>query len=187
MVARVLTREEFEVTAVPSRRKHRTVGSELTISRRNLPHWQMGGSTYLVTFRVKGASSLSVGERALVREAILSMHQRKWIVHLFTIMPDHVHILTIPIEKEPGRWFSLPEIMHGVKGRSAREINRMRSRTGELWQDEYFDRIIRNEKEFREKSEYILYNAVRAGLVEDPWEYDGFWMEQKDRSGEDTG
>ncbi len=31
------------------------IGENLTITRRHLPHWQLGGSTYFITFRLKGA------------------------------------------------------------------------------------------------------------------------------------
>jgi hypothetical protein len=46
---------------------------------------------------------------------------------------------------------------------------------GSIWQDESWDRIIRDQKELDEKLHYMLYNPVRKGLVEDPWEWDG-WL-----------
>ena len=92
-------------------------------------------------------------------------------------MPDHVHILTRPLEKSTGQWHSLAVILRGVKRQSARAINRLRSRRGPLWQAESFDRIVRNQREFDEKASYILGNAVTAGLVDDGWLYDGFWCE----------
>jgi hypothetical protein len=58
-----------------------------------------------------------------------------------------------------------------------REINQRRQRTGELWQSETIDRIIRDSAEFDEKANYTLQNAVKAGLAEDGWQYDGFWCE----------
>ena len=63
-----------------------------------------------------------------------------------------------------------------VKGRSARAINRQRGRSGPLWQKERFDRLIRSEKEYQEKRDYILNNAVKAGLVEEAERYDGLWI-----------
>jgi hypothetical protein len=46
-----------------------------------------------------------------------------------------------------------------------------------VWQHESFDRIVRDAREFREKAQYILNNAVKAGLIEDGWAYDGFWWD----------
>jgi hypothetical protein len=40
-----------------------------------------------------------------------------------------------------------------------------------VWQDEIVDRIIRDEKEYRQKMNYILNNAPKIGLVENPEDY----------------
>jgi putative transposase len=55
-----------------------------------------------------------------------------------------------------------------------------RRRSGPLWQKETYDRIMRDRQEFDEKAGYILNNAVKAGIVSDGWEYDGFWCEPTD-------
>ena len=43
-----------------------------------------------------------------------------------------------------------------------------------VWQNENFDRIIRNEKELNQKIDYIINNPVTSGLVDNPDEYK--WM-----------
>ncbi|MBE9565487.1 MAG: hypothetical protein IMF16_01910, partial [Proteobacteria bacterium] len=103
-------------------------------------------------------------------------------LNALTVMPDHVHILATPLEEASGRWFVLAKILHSVKFGSALKINRLRGRRGSLWQSESFDRIVRDEKEFDEKASYILGNPVKAELIEDAWEYDGFWCEGMDDS-----
>ena len=41
---------------------------------------------------------------------------------------------------------------------------------GSIWQDEYFDRIIRREEEFYETAKYILSNPYKRWQVEEyPW------------------
>jgi len=47
---------------------------------------------------------------------------------------------------------------------------------GKLWQRGFYDHLIRNERDFREKLNYINYNAVKHGLVKDPkdWKYSSF-------------
>jgi hypothetical protein len=49
--------------------------TSLIAKRRNLPHWEMGGATYFVTFRLYGlpgqAALLTPWERAIVAEGIL--------------------------------------------------------------------------------------------------------------------
>src|SRR5262249_5116323 len=57
---------------------------------------------------------------------------------------------------------------------SAIEINRLREEQGSLWLDESFDRIVRDEKEFTQKRDYMEANPVTADLAK-PGEYSWFW------------
>ncbi len=85
-------------------------------------------------------------------------------------MPDHVHLLLTPAIDEQGP-ISIPEIMQAIKGTSAHRINKCLGRKGRVWQDESFDRAMREVENVRGKIEYILGNPVRAGLVTNPLEY----------------
>jgi hypothetical protein len=48
---------------------------------------------------------------------------------------------------------------------------------GTVWQDERYDRIMRNHEEFINNWEYIRQNPVKAGLVNIAEEYPFFWEE----------
>lgn len=109
---------------------------------------------------------LTVDERALVKAEIPFWHHKKWLVHAATVMPEHVHVLATPLEARRWEWYSLPEILHSVKRRSARCINTGRGRRGSFWQEERYDRISRGQEEFEEKLDYILHNAARRGWCE---------------------
>jgi len=100
-------------------------------------------------------------------------------LHAATIMPDHVHLLLTLHELESDRWVSLGELLHSIKRFSSREINRSRGASGALWQDETFDRVVRDEKEFHEKWEYIEANPVTAGVI-DVLPYPWFWKSETD-------
>lgn len=77
-------------------------------------------------------------------------------------MPNHVHILITP-ESE----FS--EIMRWIKWTSARRSNRLLGRIGlAFWQDESYDRWIRNAEAFDRVVSYVEWNPVAAGFVERP-------------------
>lgn len=86
-------------------------------------------------------------------------------------MPDHVHMLLYPLEKENGLYYSLASILGPMKGGSARRINRQLGIQGTVWQKESFDRIVRDGEEWREKYEYIRNNPVTAGLAAQPEHY----------------
>jgi len=90
-------------------------------------------------------------------------------------MPDHVHLLLKPVVFESDDDFSLSKILQGIKGFSAREINKSRGRKGALWLDESYDRIIRDYDEYLEKWNYIRDNPVRAELCQAPEEYEFLW------------
>jgi putative transposase len=85
---------------------------------------------------------------------------RAWV-----IMPNHVHVLLLPKT-------SLSVITRWVKGSTAREANLILGRTGEaFWQDESFDRRVRNDFELDRIVRYVEYNPVSAGFVGSPGDW----------------
>ncbi len=159
-------------------------------ARRNLPHIQTPGKTYFVTFRLKRGDSLRPEERTIVFDACRFWAGKKIDLHAVVVMPDHVHMLLTPLEIAHGTWVTLGEILQSIKLHSARQINKLRGRTGPLWLDESFDRIMRNEKEFVEKADYIANNPIKQGLVEDhsyPWWWDEDWHRHRLQTGATPG
>jgi putative transposase len=146
------------------------------ITRRNLPHWQEPGSVYFITWRCKDSGFLSPEERQITLEALRHWESKKWTLYAAVVLPDHVHVLTQPLLRDDSGAFDLGEILHGIKRFSARKINQARGNQGSLWQDERYDRIVRDDAEFLEKWEYIRNNPLKAGLAlyaEDyPWLYE---------------
>jgi REP element-mobilizing transposase RayT len=89
---------------------------------------------------------------------------------IFTVMPNHVHgILEImqPNKRsgskpDPTKRYPLSEIIRAFKTYSSRGINELRHSPGTtIWQRSFYEHIIRNEKEYREIGEYILYNPAK--------------------------
>jgi REP element-mobilizing transposase RayT len=147
---------------------------ELCINRRNLPHWQLPGSAYFITFRLK-SGIISDDERKIVLDAIKHFHKIRYWVTATVVMPDHIHLMLKPVVSESNAEFSLSKILQGIKGFSAREINKTRGTKGALWQDESFDRIVRDYDECLEKWNYIRLNAVKTGLCQAPEDYPYLW------------
>lgn len=148
---------------------------EVQVSRRSLPHWRLKGSTYYLTFRIlRGASELAPVERQIVLSHLKGGDGLYYDLVAVVVMPDHVHALLRPREG-----IDLPRITKGVKGVSARLVNEARGTRGSLWQDESWDRIVRDQDELDEKLQYMLDNPVRKGLVADGWDYDGWYVNQE--------
>jgi len=87
---------------------------ELHIAKRNLPHWQLGGSWYFVTFRTRGIE-LDSNSRDVVSDCILYPHGVMYKLAIAIIMSDHVHLLFRPIAKDKENYFSLTEIIQPIK------------------------------------------------------------------------
>jgi len=76
------------------------------------------------------------------------------------------------------RWISLSEIVKGIKSVTSRKINHLRGRQrGSIWQDEYYDRSVRDPEDFQVKLRYLMLNPVKQGLVERPREWDELWID----------
>ena len=102
----------------------------------------------------------------------------------FVVMPDHLHWM---IELLAGN--DLPSVVRRVKGRSAHRINRMVGRTGRIWQPGYHDRALRNEEDLEAVGSYVIYNPVRAGIVQTIHDYplwDAIWID-RNRGADDLG
>jgi REP element-mobilizing transposase RayT len=81
-------------------------------------------------------------------------------------MNDHVHVMVEPIHD-----WELGKILHSWKSFTAHKLQRCHRRRGRVWQDEYFDRLIRSEREYGEKRDYILGNPYKRWPVLEnyPW------------------
>jgi REP element-mobilizing transposase RayT len=144
---------------------HRTISSDEVLKRnRRLPHWQLGGSTYFVTFRSR-RGALPDPALSVIPAHLLHDHGVKYEFFFGVVMPDHVHLLITPLEKLPNVWCDLRDILGPMKGASARSINKLLATSGPVWQDESFDRIVRDQEEHEEKVAYMWNNPVKAGLV----------------------
>jgi REP element-mobilizing transposase RayT len=139
-------------------------------TRRHLPHLAKRDRTYFVTFATRDRFVLPPAARQIVLDCCVHDHDVTYWLHTAIVMPDHVHMLFVPIEE-----WSLDRIMRRVKGVSARLINQELQRRGPLWQDESFDRILRSDEDVSRKGEYIANNPVRKGLVATPAEYPWLW------------
>ena len=140
---------------------------ELIIYRRRLPHWRVSGAIYFVTWRLAfHQPPLEPPERDVIAAALLHFQGKRYWLLAHVVMNDHVHVLTQPIEEH-----SLQDIVHSWKSYTAHQLVKAGGRTGHVWQEEYFDRVMRDEPELREKALYILGNPWKRwpDLADYPW------------------
>jgi len=149
--------------------------------RRNLPHREAAGETYFVTFRRLRHLQVDLTNpktAPIIISALRHFGGLRYRLYDYTIMPDHVHVILQPIERE-GQCEPLADIMHSIKSWTANEINKAVGRSGSLWLDESHDHMIRGPRDFREKAQYIWANPAKARLIEDPVDWP--WWGHGDR------
>ena len=143
--------------------------------RRRLPHIQKDARPLFVTFTTNHRWKLPASARDILLDVCLKENGTKLDLHAAVVMPDHAHLLFTPSRGPDGWSYSLPEIMHAIKGASAWRINHLLNRAGPVWQAEFFDHVLRSNDSLAEKVEYVCENPVRAGLVKKENEYRWLW------------
>jgi REP element-mobilizing transposase RayT len=186
--------------------------------RVHLPHWDVPGGTYFVTYCLCDAlpgvvverlrQQRAELERAIARDAAGPTFSEHWRIerslvveaekHLdrgegvcwlrdpdlaritaetfqvfdrkrydllaWVVMPNHVHVVV--------RLFSdwtIDRVVHSWKSYTSHECNRRLGRRGHFWQEDYFDRSIRDRAHLERAMTYVARNPVKAGLKDWPW------------------
>jgi putative transposase len=124
-----------------------------------------------------------------------------WAIGRYVIMPDHVHFFcraelrakALPLFMQRWKEWTSKRIVReatvaGIGDPDAKR-NQCRSRrlrlqgigdprlksSGNLWQEEFFDHVLRSSESYSQKWDYVKENPVRAGLVKssDEWPWQG--------------
>jgi len=144
---------------------------------RMLPHYQKAGRIRIITFCKANRIPFTPEARSAILHHCLHDNAKRYDLHAAIVMPDHVHLLLLPLRDEKGWPYSLPTILKLIKGTSARSVNKLSDSRGPVWQEESFDHVLRSQESFEEKLEYLRQNPVRRGLVRKPEDYKWLWVE----------
>ncbi|MDR0644693.1 MAG: transposase [Treponema sp.] len=122
------------------------------------------GATYHVTSKIDH-NDMSLLEPQFKRLflSFVAKAKRRFNFRLwdFCIMGNHIHFLI-----KPGKEATLSVIMQWLKCNFAKAWNKAHNRTGHVWGERFYSRIIRGVTEFLRVRTYIEENPVKAGLVE---------------------
>jgi REP element-mobilizing transposase RayT len=144
--------------------------------RRRLPHIETCGRVVYLSFATHDRWEIPDAARTMVMDSILYEHNRRLSLVTAIVMPDHVHMLYHCRHDGDGRLYTVAEVSQAIKGASAHRINKALGRRGTVWEQEYFDRIVRSRESLEQKVWYIGFNSVRAGLCDSPEQYPHFWL-----------
>jgi putative transposase len=92
--------------------------------------------------------------------------ERKFKLHDFVIMPDHVQLLI-----EVVGVITIEKAMQLIKGRFSHRLSHEFAYKGEVWQRGFTEVQVMNKRDFEAHRVYISENPVKAGLAASTEEY----------------
>ena len=119
--------------------------------------------TFFATTRTSMGRRLLQSERnaTLLIDVMRSyVAERKFQLHDFVVMPDHVHLL-ITVDRE----MTIEKAMQYVKGRFSHRLTVELGHKGEVWQRGFTEVQVMNRESFEMHREYIARNPVKEGLA----------------------
>ena len=143
---------------------------------------RVAGGTYfftVVTHQRRPLFSLPANVQRLRTALRRTQSAYPFRIDAMVVLPDHLHALwTLPDDDgdHARRWRlaktlftqSAPEDVPGDRARRPGERS--------VWQRRYWEHLVRDDEDFRRHMDYIHYNPVKHGLVEQPgdWPYSSF-------------
>jgi len=136
---------------------------------KRLPHVSyVGKARYFLTFCVRDRCEAFKDSEAA--ESTLSQFQRTAVEERFALlayclMPDHAHLLVEGLDETS-------DLRRFAKLAKQRSSALHKKNTGHrLWQEGYFERVLRDDDSGPEYARYIVNNPMRKGLVASPRDY----------------
>lgn len=134
-----------------------------------LPQFSYQGSyAYFITVTCFKRQNNLVQPR-IVHSFITILHaeakQQSFSVLAYCFMPDHIHLLLEGKDKSS----DIRKLIRLFKQKTGFAFRKAFAKT--LWQRSYYDHVVRAEENLESIAYYILNNPVKAGLVNNYWEY----------------
>jgi REP-associated tyrosine transposase len=130
------------------------------------------GPLYFVTFRIHERQRFLAKDEvhsAFVLFAKRAEETYNVAVGRYVIMPDHVHLFVRgDYNFRLGLWI-------GALKQALAKAGMLSRAKGQVWQEGFFDHVLRSNESYSQKWNYVRENPVRAGLVKSAadWPYQG--------------
>jgi len=102
--------------------------------------------------------------KKLVADAMLHFNGDRYHLDEYVVMPNHVHVVVTPVAGN-----ELSSILHSWKSYTSHKINNLLGRSGENWQKESFDHIVRSERSLNKFREYIKRHSGSVAAASRRW------------------
>jgi putative transposase len=119
-------------------------------------------STYsitTVTFQRRALFLRTANAELLVKTILRYREQGRFLLHGFAVMPEHLHILLTPANKQ-----TVERCVQCIKGGFSFSVKGQFP--GEVWQAGFHEHRIRDLEDFRNQIEYVAKNPERRRLMD---------------------
>ena len=103
----------------------------------------------------------------MIEEYFLAEHGRLFALRAWVIMPNHLHFV-VDVWRTP-----LSVLIKQWKGATSRQANELLGRSGQFWQEDYWDTLVRDANHLARAIRYVENNPASARFVRDPkaWQW----------------
>ena len=134
----------------------------ICISGRHAMLWENDG---IDQGKLASEREIRLSEYGIVVEKAIKEIPDKYanvFVNKFCIMPDHIHMILLLRPDMRGRMISAPTLST-IVGQMKRWVSRQVGFS--IWQKSFYDRIIRDEEEYKQICKYIDENPIKIRIV----------------------
>jgi REP element-mobilizing transposase RayT len=133
------------------------------------PRSELPGAGYFhVTSRGVDRCRIALDEddyALLVKRLRIGFAREGMVCHAYCVMPNHFHVIL------DGAMEQVSKAMHYANGAYALPFNRRHRRTGHLFGDRFYARVLRDDEHLSNACTYVWNNPVRAGLCREAYEW----------------
>ncbi len=126
---------------------------------KSLRRYNVADSVYFITMVTFNREPILTSDISLFWNCWENLNVDAWV-----ILPDHTHLILANND------LSISKIIHRFKTKYSR-LFRDKVRPGRVWQNRFWDHVIRDENDWRRHIDYIHFNPVKHGIVDDPFVY----------------
>ena len=140
----------------------------------------VSGGTYFFTLVTEKRRPLLIENIEILREAFRrAMKNHSFSIEAIVVLPDHLHtIWRLPPDDYDfsRRWLAIKKHFSLNMEAFPSSESKIKKREKGIWQRRYWEHLIKDDKDLKRHHDYIHFNPVKHGLVNNPidWEYSSF-------------